>query len=391
MITTKEALRNIFKFTSPTQKFRINLINANDYFLSEDVISPINMPPFKQSAMDGYAVHVHSFNTYNLIGEIQAGDANKITLKPGEAIRIFTGAAVPETATAVIMQEKVIAEENSIIVNEGIVIASNIRPIGEQVKKGNLALKNGTKLTPAGIGFLASLGITYIEVYKKPSIAIVTTGNELIAAGSPLKYGQIYQSNSVMITSALNSLGYHDVSNFKVKDDYNDTYNLLETISTNFDVILISGGISVGDYDFVGTVLEALNVNEIFYKINQKPGKPLYFGKKGNVSVFALPGNPAAALSCFYIYVHPALELLSGNINYKLPKTLKKSNSSFIKKGNKAQFLKAIVNQEKVTILEGQSSAMLQTFALANALVYMPSELKSISINDAVEVILLPK
>lgn len=391
MVTTEEALQNIVHFTSPIQKSRMSLINSLGHYLSKDIISPINMPPFRQSAMDGYAVHLSNRSIYNLIGVIQAGDAKHPVLKPGEAVRIFTGAPVPETANAVIMQENVLANNTSIEINSPVFANANIRPLGEQVKKGSVALKKGVELTPAGIGFLASLGIMEIDVFKKPSIAIVITGNELVEEGNPLEYGQIYESNSVMLLSALKSLNFNDVSTFKVKDDYGDTYKLLQHVITNFDVVLISGGISVGDYDFVGKALQALHVKQVFYKVKQKPGKPLYFGKKESTTIFALPGNPAAALSCFYIYVHPALQILSGNVNYKLPKTIKKSASTFIKKGDRSQFLKATVTDDIVTILEGQSAAMLQTFALANALVHMPDEQNSITINDDIQVIHLPK
>lgn len=391
MITSKEALKTIYQFTRPIQKYRINLIKTYGFYLSKDVISPIHMPPFRQSAMDGYAIHTHDSNTFKLIGEIQAGDANKLILKPGEAVRIYTGAAVPETANAVIMQEKVTATENTINIEGSITHNANIRPIGEQVNKGQIALEKGTKLTSAGIGFLASLGIVDVEVYNKPSIAIVTTGNELVEPGTPLEHGQIYRSNSLMLATALQSIGYNNISDFKVKDDFKETFDLLKKLTDTYDVVLISGGISVGDYDFVGKALEAIKVKQIFYKINQKPGKPLFYGKKGEVTIFALPGNPAAALSCFYLYVYPALELLSGNSDFQLSKSVLKSTSSFTKKGGKVQFLKAFVKNKKVTILEGQSSAMLQTFALANALVYMPSALKNIAVNDEIEVIHLPK
>lgn len=390
MVTVNEALNNIISFTSPLEKYRTSLIKSIGYFLSDDIVSPIHMPPFRQSAMDGYAINFNHSKSYKLIGEIKAGDSRHPVLEPGEAVRIFTGAPVPDTSNAVIMQEKVLLKENLIEVNDSIDQEINIRPLGEQVKKGHIALKKGTKLTPAAIGFLASLGITEIDVYKKPSLAIVTTGDELINGGQPLRYGQIYESNSIMLLSALKNLGYVDIKTFKIKDDYNNTQHLLQQVITNYDVVLVSGGISVGDYDFVGKALKALNVKQIFYKVKQKPGKPLFFGKKGNTLIFALPGNPAAALSCFYVYVYRALQILSGNENVELTKIKKKSTSEYIKKGDRAQFLKAIAKEGYVTILEGQSSAMLQTFAMANALVYIPENTKKVEVNDTVEVISLP-
>jgi molybdopterin molybdotransferase len=154
--------------------------------------------------------------------------------------------------------------------------------------------------------------------------------------------------------------------------------------------VIISGGISVGDYDFVGKALHELSITEHFYKVKQKPGKPLFFGTKGTTHIFALPGNPAAALTCFYVYVYMALQKMMNNEAFELPRIKAKSASKFIKNGDRPQFLKAIYKDEKVSILEGQSSAMLQTFALSNALVFLPENVSEIKINDMLEVILLP-
>lgn len=390
MISIDEALQHVTTHSKPLQPVTQPLHQSNGCILAEDTLSPINMPPFRQSAMDGYALNIADTNTFTTIEEVKAGDNKQPVLKSGEAIRIFTGAPVPDTANTVIMQEKVTAHGNTITIEGSITDNQNIRPLGEQVKEGGIALKKGTRLTPAAIGFLTTLGITEVVVYKKPTVAIVTTGNELVEAGNPLQYGQIYESNSLMLTTALQSLGYNNVSVFKVEDNYDNTYKLLQDVITKHDLVLITGGISVGDYDFVGKALNELQVKQVFYKVKQKPGKPLFFGKKEDTLVFALPGNPAAALSCFYIYVHTALQRISGNINYELVKTTKQSVSAFVKKGDRPQFLKAIVTNNEVSILEGQSSAMLQTFALANALVFIPGHITHIEKGTTVEVIPIP-
>jgi molybdopterin molybdotransferase len=391
MISVEKALEIVSNNSNPTKKSKgINLSDALGYVLFEDVFSPIHMPPFRQSAMDGYALHVHDSNTYTIIGEVKAGDGHQPTLKPGEAVRIFTGAPVPYTANAVMMQEKTSIENKFLRLESQAKQNENIRPLGEQVFKDQIALKKGTKLNAAAIAFLTSLGITQVKVYNKPSIAIVVTGNELAKAGESLKYGQIYESNAIMLSSALKHLGYQKVSTHKVSDNYDKTLQLLDEVISTSDVVLVSGGISVGDYDFVGKALEELGVTEFFYKVNQKPGKPLFFGKKEDKIIFALPGNPAASLSCFYVYVISALERLSGNVNFSFNRTQAFSTSNYIKKGNRGQFLKAIYKNGRVEILEGQNSSMLHTFALANALVYLPESAKSITKNDQVEVILLP-
>lgn len=390
MISVTEAIQLIENNSTPGKREVINLNCAIDHYLSKDVISSINMPPFRQSAMDGYAVCMHQSQVYTVVDEIKAGDSHQPILNEGEAVRIFTGAPVPNSANAVILQEKVVVKNDIIELQSITILEDNIRTIGEQVLKGAIALKKGTRLNAAAIGYLACLGITEVEVYKRPKITVVVTGNELIEPGKALEYGKIYESNSIMLLSALKNIGYTSVSIHTVEDDYLSTKNTLNTIIKKNDLVLITGGISVGDYDFVGKALKDLSVEKIFYKVKQKPGKPLFYGKKEGTAIFALPGNPAAALSCFYIYVYPALKMISGSENHALTKIIAKSSTNFIKKGTRAQFLKANYSNNNVSILDGQSSAMLQTFALANALVYVPEEQDTVAINDNVLTILLP-
>ena len=391
MITVEEAFKLVKNNITPNEKtILIELNNSLGYVLALDVFSPINMPPFRQSAMDGFALNLHNKSNYKIIDEIKAGDEHQPILNKGEAVRIFTGSAVPKTANTVIMQEKVTVKGIHLSINNTVSKNKNIRPLGEQVKEGALALKKGTKLTSAAIGFLLALGIYEVSVYDKPKIGIVTTGNELVEAGQKLTYGKIYESNSGMLQNGLKALGFSKVTVNKIKDDYQTTLKSLEKIISKNDMVLISGGISVGDYDFVGKALLEIGTKQIFYKVKQKPGKPLFFGKLNSKPVFALPGNPASALSNFYIYVHPALERLSGNINFSINKGIAILDSDFIKKGDRVQFLKAHHENGKVTILEGQSSAMLHTFATANVLVYKPCNINDYVKGDTVQIIHLP-
>jgi molybdopterin molybdotransferase len=391
MITAEEAFKLLQKNITPNEKtISIELNNSLGYVLASNVFSPINMPPFRQSAMDGYALNLHDKSNYKIIDEVKAGDEHQPILNKGEAVRIFTGSAVPKTANTVIMQEKVTVKENHLLINNSVSENKNIRPLGEQIKKGTLALKKGTKLTPAAIGFLLTLGISKVLIFEKPKIGILTTGNELIEAGQKLTFGKIYESNSGMLKSSLQNFGFSRVSVSKVKDDYQSTLNSLRKIISENDLILISGGISVGDYDFVGKALIELGTQQIFYKVKQKPGKPLFFGKLNSKPIFALPGNPASALSNFYVYVHPTLERLSGNINFSINKGIAILESDFKKKGDRAQFLKAHHENGKVTVLEGQSSAMLHTFATANVLVYIPWNRNKYEKGDIVEIIHFP-
>ena len=218
---------------------------------------------------------------------------------------------------------------------------------------------------------MAALGITIVPVFKKPSVGIVVTGNELLTPGTPLTYGKVYESNGVMLEAALMDAFFQEVTRYAVKDDFESTKNTLQTAIEKHDVILVSGGISVGDYDFVAQALQELQVNTLFHKVNQKPGKPLFAGKVNEKMIFALPGNPAACLTCFYVYVLPTLKRISGQITqYEARNSLPLEHHLSVN-NSRAQFLKAKITNGKVAILSHQASSMLNTFSTANALVYV--------------------
>jgi molybdopterin molybdotransferase len=391
MIDVNKALELIEKNgTSLTAVQEVALPQAVGFVLAEDIASAIDMPPFRQSAMDGYALRIGKNNSYSVIGEIKAGDNKDLSLQKGEAVRIFTGASVPDSADTVIMQEKIIQDQRYITVEGSIEAGLNIRPKGEQIRRGEIALKKGTTLKGAHIGYLASLGFTTVKVHLKPSVAVVITGNELVRPGQPLPQGKIYESNGAMLTAVLTELGYKNVSTVSVKDDLENTKSALLNAMETHDITLVTGGISVGDYDYVGKALKAIEVEEVFYKVKQKPGKPLFFGKKKSTAIFALPGNPAAALSCFYIYVFPLLKQIEGASVTQLERITMPILKDYIPKGNQPQFLKARVLADGVEILSGQSSSMLRSFGIANALVFLPENICQITQGEPVKVILTP-
>jgi molybdopterin molybdotransferase len=390
MIDVERAKSIVRELTYVPKIIQLPLTVSLGYVLSVDVLSPICMPPFDQSAMDGYALKLGEALKYKIIGEVQAGSAENPSMEIGDAVRIFTGAAVPTEANAVIMQEKTKVEGSLLVVEASPKLAANIRPLGEQIKKGEIALKKGTELTPAAIGFLAGIGVSEVAVFQKPSIAVVVTGDELVSADQVLKRGEIYESNGVMLANALQKTGFEAPTVVRVKDDYNATKELLKDLLEKQDFVLISGGISVGNYDFVGKALLELGVEQLFYKVRQKPGKPMFLGKTATSVVFALPGNPAAALSCYYQYVLTALKKAMGLPNYTLKKIYLPLNKGYLKKGNRAHFLKAKLTNAGVEILDGQSSAMLFSFAYADALIYIPQDQMHTKAGALVEVHLLP-
>lgn len=391
MISTSEALRFIEENVKPLGHTSCKLTRALNKVLAEDSIAQTDLPPFNQSAMDGYALKFGASKEFKVIGEIQAGDdATSVQLQNGEAIKIFTGAMCPESADTVCRIEDIEEFSDQIKVTTMPLSGANIRLQGEQIKLGEKGLKKGDPLNPAAIGFLANLGISEVQVYDSPKVSITSTGNELVpfSNGAELKPGKIYESNGIMIQNALRSVNYDSFDPVHLEDDFNVVLDGLKAQLEKSDVVIISGGISVGDYDFVGSALLKLGVEQVFYKVNQKPGKPLFFGRKGNKLVFALPGNPAAALTCFYIYVLPALNKLSGN-GFKQLARVKATLGTPIKKSNtREQFLKAYCINGEVKVLEGQSSAMLRTYAKTNALLHLPANVTP-GEGDEVDVILI--
>jgi molybdopterin molybdotransferase len=372
MISVNEAFSILQNITFSLKEKEVSLWEARNSVLVETLHSPINMPPFRQSNMDGFALCLYDTFEYEIIGEVKAGDENKIVLQPGQALKIFTGAAVPDSAQAVIQIEKVTIDRNTLLLNEVVLPETNIRPLGSQIKQNDMALDKGTYLNTAAIGFLAGLGFNKVKVYQKPKVAIVITGNELVQPGQSLPYGKVYESNAIMLQTALYNAHYDEVTLYQVNDEFENTKGILAKAINENDVVLVSGGISVGDYDFVSKALESLEVETLFYKVSQKPGKPLLVAKQNEKLVFALPGNPAASLTCFYIHVLPTLQKMSGMVVSYDSKNRMILAHDYEVNNSRDQFLKAKILGEEVTILPHQDSSMLDSFALANALVYLP-------------------
>ena len=389
MISINEALTSVRKNTSKLDSIKVDLLDALGSVLSEDIESPINMPPFDQSAMDGYALAGDTL-AYTVVSEIQAGGSvNSKSLDHGEAARIFTGAMIPEGAISIAKQEIVKRDGETITLLEEVKKGTSIRKKGEELAINEIAIAKGTYLNPAAIGFLSGLGIQEVNVYRKPKIAIIVTGNELTKPGEKLLPGRIYESNSVTLTAVLKHAGF-DSNLVTVKDDFNSTKETIGNAIDQNDVVIITGGISVGDYDFVGRALAELNVEEVFYKVKQKPGKPLFYGKKGAKSIFGLPGNPAAVLTCYYMYVLTAIKSLIGISNPMLEEREVAILHDFTKKGDRAHLLKAYIKSEGVEVHTGQSSAMLSSFVEANSLIYLSEEDREIKKGDTVLVYILP-
>lgn len=394
MITVEQAKQILLENVNEiTEHVTIKVTDALGYKLAEDIYATLDLPPFNQSNVDGYAINFldSKEHSWKVIAEIKAGDEAKVEVNAGEATRIFTGAMVPENTTAIIMQEKITRSKDDInFVGAELIRGEHIRKKGSQIKSGELAVPKGVIINPAVIGFISSLGLSEIEVYRKPKVTLVITGNELQPAGSDLLAGRVYESNSSSLSAALTSMGLTIEQTLFVKDDKQRLSDTIMIALKNSDLILVSGGISVGDYDFVNEVLDENNTHSLFYKIAQKPGKPLFFGKNKHCFIFGLPGNPASALTCFYEYVYPCLKLMQGRVNCFLTKLELTSETDIPKKKGLANFLKAHVNGSSVLALDGQESFKTRSFTETNAFIYLPLEKENIKAGELVEVHLLP-
>jgi len=390
MISVEQAKKFVSQNVCPLSIQEIDVNDSLDCFLAEVVIARISVPSFNQSAMDGYAFSYESIKEkLPIVEEVTAGDTRDVKIKYSEALRIFTGSNVPDSCNTVVMQELTEVVDGKLIVkDEGLKLGGNIRFKGSQIKEGSIALEKGTKITAAAIGFLSTLGMTKVKVHQSPRVTIIATGDELVKPGSKLEVGQIYESNTFMLRSALNKMNIEPAI-ILVEDNKEATQKAVSNALTNTELLILSGGISVGDFDFVKEALEFNDVEEVFYKVKQKPGKPLYFGKKNSCYVFALPGNPAAALTCFYQYVSVAINKMKGSDNAGLSQLNLPIAKELIKKEGRAVFYKAYTDFKTVTILEGQGSDILKSFSLANCFVYLNETIKGVEKNEIVEIHLI--
>jgi molybdopterin molybdotransferase len=392
MISVEQARAILQSQIQPLAAVELMLVSeALGFRLAENVIAPLDLPPFNQSNVDGYALGSVSASSWNVIGEIPAGNFSAQRLQPGEAMRIFTGAAVPAGCECVVMQEFVSRQGDLISCSRTDVLVkfNQIRPKASQIKKGDEALASGLIINPAVISFLQALGLQKIKVFRKPRLALIITGNELQPPGEKLGPGKNYESNAAALLAAIGALGLSASPEYAT--DTKEALRLAINKCADADVLLISGGISVGDYDHVKAVLTEAETTCLFHGIAQKPGKPLYFGKRDQGFVFGLPGNPASALTCFYEYVLPALRLLQGRKTVFLEEREAILKHDVFKKSGLTHFLKGRLEDGEVEALEGQDSYIMKSFAAANVLICLPAESSAVARGGRVNVHLLPE
>lgn len=380
-IKTVNEAKNLLQ--SQVKKGRTGIVpiqQSNGKILFSGILAPMDVPSFDNSAMDGYAIAWDdSQEFFEVIGQVAAGEVASKSIKKGEAVRIFTGASIPKGADTVIQQEKIIRTNSQIqFQKQDFKRGASVRSRGAQCKKGQEILPAGSKINPGSIALLASLGITEIEVFDLPKLALIVTGDELREIGEELNVGQIYNSTGPALQAYLATIGITDLVIIHAADTYQKVFSAIEEGLATADFLLVTGGISVGDFDFVKEALSENGVDEIFYKLTQRPGKPLFAGRKNEKIVFGLPGNPASVLTCFLNYVKPSILQWSGHVDIWRPSEILPLSASFSKSVSLTLFLKAKIRSGMIEILSGQESFNLLSFGEADGLAEIPIESKFI-------------
>lgn len=410
MISVEEALAQILRYVSVLPAETKSILEALGQTLAEDVSSDIDIPPADNSAMDGYAVRwedvqgARESNPVRLavIDEVAAGYVSQKVVAPKTAIRIMTGAAIPKGADAVVQFEHTdegkglqgkpsAGKRQEVFVQHPVVDGQNIRRAGEDIRRGELILRAGAVLRPAEIGVLASLGRASVRVIRRPRVAILATGDELMEVGEPVQPGRIYNSNSYSVSSQVLRYGGVPVMLGIARDREADLVaKIKEAMET--DLLITTAGVSVGDYDMTKKVL-ATEGEVTFWQVRMKPGKPLAFGRIGGVPHLGLPGNPVSSMVAFEQFGRPAMLKMLGRTNFRKPEVLAILHGDEDNKDGRRCFYRAHVRKEDgrwhAYLTGPQGSGILTSMALANGLVIVPEDVERINDGETVRVQML--
>ena len=379
MIGIHEAIDTVLATVRPLAAEEVDLLDALGRAAAADIISPEPVPSFDNSAMDGYAVAGTALEAgrreFRVVVDVPAGTWVGEPVGPGDAAKIMTGAPLPPGVDTVVQVEHTEQEGDTLTVREAPAAGANVRSAAEDVAAGDVVIPRGTRLGPAEIGLLASIGVRSLSVVCRPRVAILATGSELVQLGRPLGPGQIRNSNSFTAGSQTLLAGGDPILLGIARDDPDETRRLIGAALQN-DVVITSGGVSVGEYDFVKQVQDELGVERRFWGVATKPGKPLAFGVCGHTLVFGVPGNPVASMVSFEMYIRPALLAMQGRRDLFRPYVFAAAEERV--KGTRARTEARrcrLVHRDRgwgFTTTGPQGSAILRSMALADSLAFVP-------------------
>ena len=408
MLSVTEARERILSHFQTTTEETLPLIKCANRILAVDIAAAYDFPFFNNSSMDGFAIRAEdsataaadSRLTLSVVADIPAGSAPTVTLAKGQSARIMTGAQLPQGADAVIPVEDTdfhsrdagTAAPKTISFTRTVKVGENVRPRGMDLQAGKVVIQRGRKLKPQDLGLLAMLGIARVTVYKKPRIALISTGDELLEVDAPLTTGKIHDSNSYALAALIENTGADVVRLGVAKDTHESVTGLLERANhEKVDLIVSSAGVSVGAFDFVKEVIEA-NGKLDFWSVNMRPGKPLAFGEYQGCPFIGLPGNPVSAFVGFEIFVRPVLEKLSGQLNGSRL-TVRVRCDEEIESDGRESYLRAKVRNESgvyiATLTGHQGSGNLLSLVQADALLIIHAGVKCVPVGQEVDAIFL--
>lgn len=398
-VELEEAISLILKSIDKIEKYEeLNLIEAEGRVISDDIFAPINNPPFNRSPLDGYVLidsDTKSASRKNpkklkVIDRVFAGGYSKKVLSEGEAIRIMTGAKIPEGANCVIRQENTDYGIDEVEIYEELSAYDNYCFSGEDIKKGDLLIKNDEVLSYVHLGILSSMGYEKVKVKVKPKIALIITGDEVCRPGETLNIGKIYDSNLHLISARLSGFGLKPTNGEIVSDSEEKLGLKITEIINEVDLIITTGGVSVGERDILHEVLPMIGAKRVFWKVNLMPGTPAIYSLYKDKPILSLSGNPFAALATFELLARPILAKLSGNDNLKTKNTIGIMKDEFNKKSSKRRFIRARFENGVVSLLENKhSSGMLASMIGCNCLIDIKKGTEKLGVGDMVNVVLL--
>jgi molybdopterin molybdotransferase len=393
LLSLEEALKRILERVTPLGPETVTLAASAGRVLGEDARSVVDLPPFPSSAMDGFAVRsADTPGRLPVVARIAAGVPAARALEVGEAMAIATGGVVPVGADAVVPLEYVVEDENKVEIPASVVHGDNVRPRGGDVAAGEVVVPRGSRLRAAQIGALAAAGLDRVVVARRPRVAVLSTGTELRTAGQPLEPGEVYEANGVLLATAFASAGA-DVDVLPVVSDNESSHRAALEGGLAADVLVTSGGVSVGPHDLVRRILSELGVEEIFWGVAVKPGKPLAFGARGSTLVFGLPGNPVSSLVGAEVFVRPALLALQGASVPGPVFSEGRLATAVRRNAHRDEFLRArSIASENGVLLDpvlGQESHMIARAAAADALVLAPRGEGELGAGETVRYLLL--